>query len=154
VQGWSHMTVTAFGAEGTDGCTPAMKVREDQERGAPAGNIASGASGGTGEMPEEVRRVQGRIATSAPKVRRSWTRGCRRRVKRALYEAETRGATCKGVSAVRRHAGGLFDSGTYCYTLVKCLKSFVRNGKGVIEANDYTQGSSTNSEPLVMKRTL
>jgi hypothetical protein len=48
--------------------------------------------------------------------------------------------------------------GTYCYTLVKytlvkCLKPFVRNGKGVIEANDYTQGSPINSEPLVMKRT-
>jgi hypothetical protein len=43
--------------------------------------------------------------------------------------------------------------GTYCYTLVKCLKPFVRNGKGVIEANDYTQGSPINSEPLVVKRT-
>jgi hypothetical protein len=43
--------------------------------------------------------------------------------------------------------------GTYCYTLVKCLKQFVRNGKGVIEANDYTQGFPINSEPLVMKRT-
>jgi hypothetical protein len=62
-------------------------------------------------------------------------------------------AVCKGVSAVRRHAGGLYDAGTYCYTLVKCLKQFVRNGKGVIEANDYTQGSPINSEPLVMKRT-
>jgi hypothetical protein len=100
-----------------------------------------------------VRRVQGRIATSAPKVQRSWTRGCRRRVKRAPYEAETRGAACKGVSAVRRHAGGLYDAGTYSYTLVKCLKQIVRNGKGVIEANDYTQGSPINSEPLVMKRT-
>jgi hypothetical protein len=62
-------------------------------------------------------------------------------------------AACKGVSAVRKHAGGLYDAGTYCYTLVKCLKQFVRNGKGVIEANDYTQGSPINSEPLVMKRT-
>jgi hypothetical protein len=152
VQGWSHMAAPAFGAEGTDGCTPATKVREDHERGAPAGNIASGASGGTSEMPEEVRRVQGRIATSAPKVRRSWTRGRRRRVKRAPYEAETRGAACKGVSAVRRHARGLYDAGTYSYTLVKCLKQIVRNGKGVIEANDYTQGSPINSEPFVMKR--
>jgi hypothetical protein len=86
-------------------------------------------------------------------VRRSWTRGCRRCVKRAPYKAETRGAACKGVLAVRRHAGGLYDAKTYCYTLVKCLKSLVRNGKGVIEANDYTQGSPINSEPLVMKRT-
>jgi hypothetical protein len=60
---------------------------------------------------------------------------------------------CKGVSAVRRHAGGLYDAGSYCYTLVKCLKPFVRNRKGVIEANDYTQGSAINSEPLVMERT-
>jgi hypothetical protein len=86
-------------------------------------------------------------------VRRSRTRGCCERVKRAPYEAETRGAVCKGVSAVQRHDGGLYDAGSYCYTLVKCLKPFVRNGKGVIEANDYTQGSPINSEPLVMKRT-
>jgi hypothetical protein len=153
VQGWSHMAAPAFGAEGIDGRTPAAKVREVQERGAPAGNIASGASGGTGEMSGEVRRDRGRIATSAPKARRSWIRGCRRRVKRAPDEAETKGAACKGVSAVRRRAGGLYDVGTYCYTLVKCLKPFVRNGKGVIEANDYTQGSPINSEPLVMQQT-
>jgi hypothetical protein len=89
-----------------------------------------------------------------PKVQRSMTRGYCERVKRAPYEAETRGAACKGVSAVRRHAGGLYDVGSYCYTLVKCLKPFVRNGKGVIEANNYTQGSPINSEPLVMKHTL
>jgi hypothetical protein len=142
-----------FGAEGTDGRAPATKVREDQERGAPAGDIASGASGGAGKVSEEARRPQSRIATSAPKVRRSWTRGCRRRVKWAPDEAETRVAACKGVSAVRRHVGGLYDAGTYCYTLVKCLKQFVRNGKGVIEANDYTRGSPINNEPLVMKRT-
>jgi hypothetical protein len=147
------MVVPAFGAEAMDGCTPVTKVREDQERAAPVGNIVSGNSGGTGETPGEVRCVQGRIATSAPKVRRSWTRGCSRRVKRAPYKAETRGAMCKGVSAVRRHAGGLYDAGTYYYALVKCLKLFVRNGKGVIEANDYTQGSPINSEPLVMKQT-
>jgi hypothetical protein len=60
---------------------------------------------------------------------------------------------CKGVSAVQRHAGGLYDAGTYCYTLVKCLKQFVRNKKGAIEANDYAQGSPINSEPFVIKRT-
>jgi hypothetical protein len=152
VQGWSHMAAPAFGAEGTDGCTPATKVRKDQGRGAPAGNSAPGASGGTGEMPGGVQRVQGGIATSAPKVRQSWTRGCRRRVKRAPLEAETRDVACKGVSAIRRHAGGLYDTGTYCCTLVKCLKPSVRNGKCVIEANDYTQGSPINSEPLVMKQ--
>jgi hypothetical protein len=71
----------------------------------------------------------------------------------AQYEAETRGATCKGVSAIRRHAGGLYDAGRYCYTLVKCLKPFVRNGKGVIKADDHAQRSPINSEPLVMKWT-
>jgi hypothetical protein len=74
------------------------------------------------------------------------------RVKRTPYEAETRSAACKGVSAVRRHAGALYDAGSYCYALVKCLKLFVRNGKGVIEENDYAQGPPINSEPLVMKR--
>jgi hypothetical protein len=74
-------------------------------------------------------------------------------VKGAPHEAETRGAACKGVSAVQKHAGGLYDVGSYCYTLVKCLKPFVRNEKGVIEANDHAQGSPINSEPLVMKRT-
>jgi hypothetical protein len=59
----------------------------------------------------------------------------------------------KGVSAVRRHAGGLYDAGSYCYALVKCLKPFVRNEKGVIEANDHTQATPINSEPLVMERT-
>jgi hypothetical protein len=108
---------------------------------------------GRGAPAKDIARPQSRIATSAPKVRRSWTRGCRQRVKWAPNEAETRVAACKGVSAVRIHAGGLYDAGTYCYTLVKCLKQFVRNGKGVIEANDYTQGSPINSEPLVMKRT-
>jgi hypothetical protein len=93
------------------------------------------------------------LAVSVPKARRAATRGCGERVKGAPYEAETRGAACKGVSAVRRHAGGLNDAGSYCYTLVKCLKPFVRNGKGVIEANDHAQGSPVNSEPFVMKRT-
>jgi hypothetical protein len=92
-------------------------------------------------------------AVSVPKVRCAATRGCCERVKGAPYEAETRAAACKGVSAVRRHAGGLYDAGSYCYTVVKCLKPFVRNGKGVIEANDHAQGSPINSEPLVMKRT-
>jgi hypothetical protein len=73
--------------------------------------------------------------------------------KGAPYEAETRGAACKGVSAMRRHAGGLYDAGSYCYALVKCLKPFVRNGKGVIEVDDHAQGPPINSEPLVMKQT-
>jgi hypothetical protein len=92
-------------------------------------------------------------AASAPKERCAATRGRCERVKRAPYGTETRDAACKGVSAVRRHAGGLYDARSYCYTLVKCLKPFVRVGKGVIEANDYTQGPPINNEPLVMKRT-
>jgi hypothetical protein len=60
-----------------------------------------------------------------------------RTCKGAPYEAETRGTACKGGSAVRRHAGGLYDAGSYSYTLVKCLKPFVRNGKGVIEVDNY-----------------
>jgi hypothetical protein len=90
---------------------------------------------------------------SVPKVRCAATRGCCERVKGAPYEAETRGAVCKGVSIVRRHAGGLYDAGSYCYTLVNRLKPFVGNGKGVTEADDHAQGFPINSEPLVMKRT-
>jgi hypothetical protein len=65
------MAAPAFGAEGTDGRASATKIREDQERGAPAGNIAPGASDGAGETPGEVRRVQGGVATSTTKVQRS-----------------------------------------------------------------------------------
>jgi hypothetical protein len=92
-------------------------------------------------------------AVSAPKVRRATTRGHDKRVKEAPYKAETRGAACKGVSAIRRRAGGLYDAGSYCYALVKCLKPFDRNEKGVIEANDHTQGTPINSKPLVMEQT-
>jgi hypothetical protein len=78
-------------------------------------------------------------------VRRAATRGHDERVKGAPYKSETRGAACKGVSAVRRHAEGLYNAGSYCYALVKCLKPF--------EANDHTQGTHINSEPLVIERT-
>jgi hypothetical protein len=142
-----------FGAEGAGGRAPVTKAQEGQGRRTPAQDIASRAGGGAAEASEEARRPRSRDDTSAPKVRQSWTRGHCRRVKWAPDGAETRAAACKGVSAVRRHAGGLYDAGTYCYTIVKCLKRFVMNGKGVIEANDYTQGSPINSEPLVMKRT-
>jgi hypothetical protein len=73
--------------------------------------------------------------------------------KGAPYEVETRGAACKGGLAVRRHAGGLYDTGSYRYTLVKCVKPFVRNGKGVIEVDDHAQGPPINSDPLVIERT-
>jgi hypothetical protein len=97
-----------------------------------------------------VAKVLGYLDSEGVMRRDTWPL---QRVKRGPYEAETRNIACKGDSAVRRHAGGLYDAGSYCYTLVKCLKSFVRNGKGVIEANDYAQGPPINSEPLVMKRT-
>jgi hypothetical protein len=116
--------------------------------------LGSGMEAARARCPERHDATRLRSwAVSAPKVRCATIRGCCKRVKGALYEAEIRGAACKGVSAVRRHAGGLYDAGSYCYTLVNCLKPFVRNEKGVIEADDHAQGSPINSEPLVMKRT-
>jgi hypothetical protein len=133
-----------FGDEGLRG----------QKHCVPAGNIASGGSGGTGEMSEKVRRDRSRIpgcfGTEGAALLDTWLPPT---CKEGTARGGDKGAACKGVSAVRRHAGGLYDAGSYCYTLVKCLKPFVRNEKGVIEANDYTQGSPINSEPLVMKRT-
>jgi hypothetical protein len=117
-------------------------------------HLGPGLEAGRARCPKRHDATRARsLAVSVPKVRRAATRGCGERVKGAPYEADTRGAACKGVSVVRRHAGGLYDAGSYCYTLVKCLKPFVRNGKGVIEANDHAQGSPINSEPFVMKRT-
>jgi hypothetical protein len=43
-----------------------------------------------------------------------------RTCKGATYKAEARCAACKGGSAVRIHAGGLYDARSYCYTLAKC----------------------------------
>jgi hypothetical protein len=81
------------------------------------------------------------------------SRGChdtwlQRTCKGAPYETETRCAACKGGLAVRRHTGALYDAGSYCYALVKCVKPFVRNRKGVIEVDDHTRGSPINSDPL------
>jgi hypothetical protein len=81
------------------------------------------------------------------------SRGChdtwlQQTCKGAPYEAETRCTTCKGGLAVRRHAGGLYGAGSYCYALVKHVKLFVRNGKGVIEVDDHTRGPPINSDPL------
>jgi hypothetical protein len=45
------------------------------------------------------------------------------------------------------------EAGSYCYTLVKCVKPFVRNGKGVIGVNGHTQGPPINSGSLVIKQT-
>jgi hypothetical protein len=54
---------------------------------------------------------------------------------------------------MRRHAGDLYDTGSYCYALVKRVKSFVRNGKGVIEVDDHTRGPPINGDPLVIEWT-
>jgi hypothetical protein len=105
-----------------------------EEPEAPRVRLSSGMEAAWASCPERTDAAKMRSwVASAPKVRSAATRGCRKRVKGTPYEAKTRGAACKGVSAVRRHAGGLYDAGSYCYTLVKCLKPFVRNGKGVIE---------------------
>jgi hypothetical protein len=145
--------VLAFGAESTDSCFSAPKVWKSQKRHASSAP-RPGLEAARARCPKRHDATRaGSWAASAPKVRCAATRGCCERVKGAPYEAATRGAACKGVSAVRRHAGGLYDTGSYCYTLVQCLKSFVRNGKGVIEADGHAQGSPINSEPLVMKRT-
>jgi hypothetical protein len=68
--------------------------------------------------------------------------------KGAPYEAERRGIVCKGGLAVRRHARGLYDAGSYCYALVRRVKPFVRNRKCVIEVEDHTRGPPINSDPL------
>jgi hypothetical protein len=116
--------------------------------------LSSGMEAAWARCPERPDATRARSwVVSAPKVRCATIRGSCKRVKGAPYEAETRGAACKGVSAIRTHVGGLYDVGSYCYTLVKCLKPFVRNGKGIIEVDDHAQGSPINSEPLVMKRT-
>jgi hypothetical protein len=41
---------------------------------------------------------------------------------------------------VRRHAGGPYEARSYCYTLEKCVKPFVRDGKGVIGLFERPQG--------------
>jgi hypothetical protein len=116
--------------------------------------LGSGMEAAWARCPERPDATRARSwAVSTPKVRCATIRDSCKRVKGALYEAETRGAACKGVSAIRTHVGGLYDAGSYYYTLVKCLKPFVRNGKGVIKVGDHAQGSPINSEPLVMKRT-
>jgi hypothetical protein len=71
-------------------------------------------------MSRKTRRNQGKImgcfGAEAAVRRDTWLlQTCRG----APYEVEARGATCKGVSVVRRHAGGLYDTGSYCYALVK-----------------------------------
>jgi hypothetical protein len=69
------------------------------------------------------------------------------------HEAGTKGAACKGVSAVRRHAGGLREARSYCNTPVKRVKLFVRDGKGVIEGFHSHLGAPINRAPLVIRWT-
>jgi hypothetical protein len=40
---------------------------------------------------------------------------------------------------VRRHAGDPYEARSYCYALEKCVKSFVRNGKGAIGVIERAQ---------------
>jgi hypothetical protein len=42
---------------------------------------------------------------------------------------------------VRRHAGGPYEAKSYCYTLEKRVKPFVKNGKGVIGVIEYPRAS-------------
>jgi hypothetical protein len=101
------------------------------------------------------------------KVRRdrSWTQGCLGTEGAALLDTWLP-PTSKGghhmwrrqgvprVKVFRPYEDTLEAFTTRGVTVIPlCLKPFVRNGKGVIGANDYTQGSPINSEPLVMKRT-
>jgi hypothetical protein len=88
-------------------------------------------------------------ADSAPKAWREWWPLAPSRWCHDTWLQQT----CKGGLAVRRHAGGLYDAGSYCYALVKRVKPFVRNGKGVIEVDDHTRGPPINSDPLVIERT-
>jgi hypothetical protein len=41
---------------------------------------------------------------------------------------------------VRRHAGSPYEGRSYCYTLKKRVKPFVRNKKGVIGGFELPQG--------------
>jgi hypothetical protein len=67
--------------------------------------LGSGVEAAWARCPERPDASRARSwAVSAPKVQCAAIRGCCKRVKGAPYEAETRGAACKGVSAVRRHA--------------------------------------------------
>jgi hypothetical protein len=142
-----------FGAEGVSGSeaprvgyVPARGGRQSRRD---ASEAQCGRGGVVGWFGAEgaVRTV----ASALSKGRRNtWLR---RTCKGASYEAETRGAACKGGLVVRRHAGGLYEAGSYCYNLVKCVKPFVRNGKGVIGVNDHTQGPPINSGSLVIERT-
>jgi hypothetical protein len=148
VQGRPVEAAPAFGTEGASGRAPVTRAQGRQGGERWPRTSRTGPAAARTKHPKRPDALGPESLLRHRRCRRSWTRGHCRRVKRTPVGAKTRAAACKGVSAVRRHAGGLYDAGTYCYALVKCLKGIVRNGKGVIEANDYTQGSPINSEPL------
>jgi hypothetical protein len=141
-----------FGAEGVNGSeaprvgyVPAQGGRQSRRDASEAQCGRGGVVGWFGT--EGAART---VASALSKGRRNtWLRWA---CKGAPYEVVTRGAACKGGLAVRRHAGGLYEAGSYWYTLVKCVKSFVRNGKGVIGVNDHTRGPPINSGSLVIEQ--
>jgi hypothetical protein len=79
-------------------------------------------------------------------------RGCSGRVKERCTKQRQEAPHVKVARPCEETLEALYDAGSYCYTLVKCLKPFVRNGKGVIEVDDHAQGPPINSDPLVMER--
>jgi hypothetical protein len=142
-----------FGAEGVSGseapCIRYVPTRGGRQSRRDASEAQCGRGGVVGWFG--AKGAVQTVASALSKGRRNtWLR---RTCKGALYEAETRGAACKGGLAVRRHAGGLYEAGSYCYTLVKCVKPFVRNEKSVIGVNDHTQGPPINSGSLVIELT-
>jgi hypothetical protein len=54
---------------------------------------------------------------------------------------------------VRRHVGSPYEARSYCYTLKKRVKPFVRNGKGVIGGVRAYIGPSINRDSLVTEWT-
>jgi hypothetical protein len=142
-----------FGAEGVNGSeaprvgyAPAQGGRQSRRDASEAQCGRGGVMGWFGA--EGAART---VALALSKWRRNmWLH---RTCKGAPYEAETRGAACKGGLTVRRHTRGLYEARSYCYTLAKCVKPFVRSGKGVIGVNDHTQGPPINSGSLVIEWT-
>jgi hypothetical protein len=80
-----------FGAEGAGGRALVTKAQEGRGRKTLAQDTASGAGGGADEASEGARRPWSRVATSAPKVQRSWTRGHCQRVKWAPVGGRDKG---------------------------------------------------------------
>jgi hypothetical protein len=111
-----------FGAEGVKGPeAPRVGCAPTQGWGRSGRDVLEARCDRSGVACRFGAEGAARMLVSAPSrgLRNTWPQ---QPCKGAPYEAETRGAACKGGLAVRRHAGGLYDAGSYCYTLVKCLK--------------------------------